>query len=382
MTLPDIVQNEFSARYGAPAAHMIRSPGRVNLIGEHTDYNQGMVLPLAIEQSLYLAVRPRSDRRVAVHSLGLGSAIEFSLDAIPPAGAGWGEYVKGMAWVLREAGFALNGWEGVLSSDIPIGAGLSSSAALELGTALAFRCVTGFDWDPIEMARLGQRVENEWIGVNSGIMDQMIIALAQDGSALMIDCRSLEYEPVRIPDAFRIVVIDSATRRGEAGLADSAYNDRRGECEEAARWFGLESLRDLSFDLLESEGVRMPPVLQRRARHVLTENRRVAAGVAAMRNGDPVRFGEILTEGHASQRDDFETSRREIDALVEASIAHPACFGARLTGGGFGGCVVSLVAEGEEEAFIETVSGAYREAEGLEAEFYVTRATEGVSEVG
>jgi len=372
------VEKDFLRRYSTPHEFLIRSPGRVNLIGEHTDYNDGFVMPLAIEQSLYLAIRPRPDRRIAAHSLDLGATVEFSLDDFSDTRSGWGEYVKGTAWALRESGYALEGWEGVLASEIPIGAGLSSSAALELGTAMAFQTVSGLSWDPVEMARLGQRVENNWVGVNSGIMDQMIIALGQAGSALKIDCRSLDYEPVPLPDGVVIVIIDSATRRGASGLADSAYNDRRGECEAASRWFGLDSLRDLTMERLEAEIRRMPDVLYRRARHVLTENDRVHEGVAAMRRGDPVRLGEVLRAGHLSQRDDFETSLPEIDALVRAANEHPGCFGARLTGGGFGGCAVSLVAAGQVEHFMSKTGEKYGSRTGLAAKFYTTSAMDGV----
>lgn len=378
MTAKDRVLGAFLGEFGEPPVVLVRSPGRVNLIGEHTDYNEGLVMPLAIEQSLYLAVRPRLERRVRARSLDFKESVEFGLEDPAGAGVGWGEYLKGISWALRQSGYHLEGWEGILGSDIPIGAGLSSSAALELGTAMVFRAVSGFEWDPVTMARIGRAVENDWIGVNSGIMDQMIIALGQPGSALRIDCRSLEFEPVRLPDGLRVVVIDSGTRRGESGLVDSAYNDRRAECEAAARWFGLDSLRDLTVDRLKAEGSRMPPVLLRRARHVLTENARVVAGVAAMKRGDPVQLGEILRDGHASQRDDFETSRPEIDALVETANAHSACYGARLTGGGFGGCAVSLVREGEIDSFQAEVAARYRGEVGLEANFYPTRAMEGV----
>ena len=372
------VRSEFKQLFNQAPSILVRSPGRVNLIGEHTDYNDGLVMPLAIEQSLFLAVQSRPDRRVVVHSLDLGSTVDFALDNFSNTGSGWGEYLKGTAWALMEVGYPLEGWEGVLSSEIPIGAGLSSSAALELGTALVFKNVSGFEWDPVAMARLGQRAENEWVGVNSGMMDQLIIALGQPDAALKIDCRSLEYEPVRLPAGLRIVIIDSTTRRGASGLADSAYNDRRRECEQAARWFGLDSLRDLTIELLERDGPRMPGVLFRRARHVLTENRRVEQGVAAMLGDDPVALGETIKQGHASQRDDFETSRPEIDALVEAANRHPACFGARLTGGGFGGCVVSLVREAGVERFVDAVARRYQADTGLKAVFYTTRAMQGV----
>ena len=375
MNLAEFVSGQFSQRFHRPPTHLIRAPGRVNLIGEHTDYNEGLVMPLAIDLSLVMAVGARSDRRIAVHSLDLDSDAEFSLSKLRNTGSGWAEYLKGTSWALQEHGYELAGWEGVLASNIPIGAGLSSSAALEMATIKAFEVVSGFAWEPIALARIAQSAENNWVGVNSGIMDQMIVAVGKRGSAVRIDCRSLEYHPVALPEGVRLVIVDSGTRRG---LVDSAYNERREQCEQAARAFGLRSLRDLDLDRLKTEGQDLPPEIFKRARHVVTENERVEMAVSAMQDNDAERLGVILKEGHASLRDDFAVSRVEIDTLVEIANARPECYGARMTGGGFGGCVVCLVSSGSLDEFAEGVQIRYREMTQLEARVYITSAQDGV----
>ena len=369
----------YRERFGEAPDFVVRSPGRVNLIGEHTDYNDGFVMPLAIEQSLFIAAGPASGRRVLVHSLDReGPPADFSLDQIKNREPGWTAYLIGVAWALADAGIKLEGWRGVVSSEIPIGAGLSSSAAFELGAARAFSEVSGFDWGPVRMAKLGRRVENEWVGVNSGIMDQLIIALALPGAALKIDCRSLEAVPVRIPGDLRVVIIDSATRRGASGLADSAYNERREECEAAARILGVASLREAGLGELEAISGAMPDRVFRRARHVITENARVETAAAAMKSGDLDALGNLLRASHDSMRKDFEITRPEIDTLVDIANAHSECIGARMTGGGFGGCVVALVAARGVPAFIREVRSTYLEAVGLEGAFYETTAAGGV----
>jgi galactokinase len=376
MTLSETVIKEFASRYHHPPTHIIRAPGRVNLIGEHTDYNDGFVMPLAIDQSLLLAISPRDDKRVSVYSFNLGSHIRFDLADFSNTDSGWSEYIKGTSWALIEHGYPLEGWDGLLASDIPLAAGLSSSAALEMATIRAFEVVSNFSWEPIEMARIGQFAENNWVGVNCGIMDQLIVAVGKRGSAIMIDCQTLEYTALPIPEAAKIVIIDSGTRRG---LVESAYNERRKECEAAAQIFGLTSLRDLDAEQFQSRMHNLPANVCRRARHVLTENQRVSEALEAMRANDAIRLGKILHAGHASLRDDFDVSRAEIDALVEIAESHPQCFGARMVGGGFGGSVVSLVAHAAVDDFVKHVKSRYKQRIGLNAIFYVTNAQDGVS---
>ena len=230
----------FRHRWEAEPAVVVRAPGRVNLIGEHTDYNDGFVLPMAIDRAVWIALRPRPDRRVVLHSLNFGDLTDFALGGFEKGGPAWGEYVKGVAWSLSQAGHELSGWEGVLSGDIPIGAGLSSSAAIEVATARAFAEVSHLTWDPAAMARAAQRAENEWVGVPCGIMDQLTSACGREGHALLIDCRTLEVTPVPLPDGASIVILDTGTRRA---LAASAYEERRRQCRQAADFFGLSALR-------------------------------------------------------------------------------------------------------------------------------------------
>jgi galactokinase len=370
------VAREFQARYGEPPALVARAPGRVNLIGEHTDYNDGFVLPMAIDRAVWIALRPRADAQVRVYSLDFGEEQGFDLHHLASHGSGWIEYVQGMAWAIQEKGRDCRGWEGVTAGDVPIGAGLSSSAALELATARAFSAVWGLPWDAREMALLAQTAENQWVGVMCGIMDQMISAAGEAGHALLIDCRSLETRSTPLPSGTAVVILDTATRRG---LVDSAYNDRRANCEAAADALGVEALRDVSVDEFEQRADELEPLIRRRARHVVTENARTLEAADAMARGDAVRMGVLMKESHASLRDDFEVSRRELDVMVELAQAHPACLGARMTGAGFGGCAVALVrAEGAAE-FAATVAAGYQATTGLEPKLYVCSASAGAS---
>ncbi len=266
----DIVQ-QFEQRLGRQPQWVIRAPGRVNLIGEHTDYNDGFVLPLAIDRAVWIAIAPRSDRKVVVHSVDYKETKEFSLDGLKHAKEDWLEYLKGTAWSLADAGHKLTGWEGVLAGDVPLGAGLSSSAALEMATARAFAAVGNLPWDAPAMAKLGQRAENKWVGVNCGIMDQMISATGKANHAVLIDCRSLELTPVPFPPGTAVVVLDTATRRG---LVDSAYNERRSCCEAAAKFFKVKALRDVSVEQFHRLADGMDATARRRALHVITENDR------------------------------------------------------------------------------------------------------------
>ncbi len=370
------VEREFRRRFGPGPAVLVRAPGRVNLIGEHTDYNDGFVLPMAIDRQISIALRRRVDARVVVHALDYGETVEFSLDQIAHAAHGWAEYLKGVACVLRDSAPALIGWEGVVGGDVPRGAGLSSSAALELATLRAFAIVSDLPWRPAEMARLGQRVENEWIGVRSGIMDQTIIALGRKDHALLIDCRSLDVEPAAIPAGVSVVVLDTSTRRG---LVESAYNERRSQCEVAARAFGVAALRDVAAPTFATRSATLDPIARRRARHVIGENGRTLEAAAALRAGDVERVGRLMNAGHASLRDDFEVTNAALDAIVSLAQRQHGCFGARMTGAGFGGCAVALVAADQAAAFVADVERQYREATNLTPSCYVCRAADGVS---
>ncbi len=372
------VRQEFEQRFGTPSAFVVRAPGRVNLIGEHTDYNDGFVLPLAIDRAVWIALRPRADRQVVAHSLDFTGSTVFSLDELRRGNDGWAEYVKGVAWVLQEAGYSLHGWEGVIAGDVPVGAGLSSSAALELAVARAFAAVSELAWDAPTMARLGQRAENEWVGVRCGIMDQMISAAGRAGHALLIDCRSLDTEAVPFPSGTTVVVLDTATRRG---LVDSAYNERRRQCESAARAFGVSALRDVSSARFEAEGGRLDEITHRRVRHVITEIERTLQAADAMRRGDAVEVGRLMNASHVSLRDDFAVSSQELNVMVECGRTHPACLGIRMTGAGFGGCAVALVQSKQAETFTSTVAASYQEATKIAPIVYVCAATDGAAVV-
>ncbi|MBV9109215.1 MAG: galactokinase, partial [Gemmatimonadetes bacterium] len=352
------------------------APGRVNLIGDHTDYSDGFVLPMAIDRAVWIALRPRGDGRVEVHSLDFGETRGFTLADLGTQDGGWIEYVRGVAWALDPASSGLAGWEGVAAGDVPIGASLSSSAAMELATARAFAAVTPLPWDAREMALAGQTAENGWVGVQCGIMDQMISAAGEEGHALLIDCRSLETRAVPLPSGAAVVVLDSATRRG---LVDSAYNDRRRDTAAAAAFFGVPALRDVRIEDFERRADAMDPVMRRRARHVITENARTLAAADALARGDAAAVGRLMDESHASLRDDFEVSRAEVDAIVAAAQAGPGCLGARMTGGGFGGCAVALVENDAVTPFIAEVTEKYLAETGLEARVYVCAAAAGAS---
>ncbi|MEW5827615.1 MAG: galactokinase [Chloroflexota bacterium] len=366
---------DFEKRFGGEPDFLVRAPGRVNLIGEHTDYNDGFVLPVAIDRAVWIALRPRLDRRVAVHSLDFNKKAGFSLYRFR-RGRGWIEYVKGVAYGLQAGGFRLEGWEGVMAGDVPRGAGLSSSAAVEMAAARAFASVSGIAWEPARMARVGQVCENRWVGVKSGIMDQMTSAAAKEGHALFLDCRSLEYEHVPLPDGTAVVVLDTSTRRG---LVGSEYNERRYQCELAARTLGVKALRDVSWDEFKAKNKKLEGPVLKRARHVVTENQRVLESVAAMRSGDVARLGLLLNASHASLRDDFEVSSEALNLIVEAAQAQDGCYGARMTGAGFGGCAVALVDGSKLGEFVPAVETAYRQRSGLEAAVYVCRASAGAT---
>ena len=377
MSLQPHVTTEFEKSFGSAPAAIVRAPGRVNLIGEHTDYNDGFVLPMAIDRAIWIALRPRADRSVLIHSLDFDQTIEFSLDEIKKE-SGWAEYIKGVAWSLQQADYALRGFEGVVAGDVPIAAGLSSSAAWEMAAARAFSVTSNFAWDAPKMALLGQRAENQWVGVNCGIMDQMISAAGQADHALLIDCRSLDTQAVPLPPDTVVVVLDTATRRG---LVDSAYNERRAQCEAAARFFNVKALRDVSVDQFEAKASELDPLTRRRAQHVITENDRTLKAAEAMQRGDAIELGQLMQMSHMSLRDDFEVSSRELNVMVECAEYQPGCYGARMTGAGFGGCAVALVRADAAQQFSADVAAAYEAAAGIAPHVYVCTATNGAEVV-
>jgi galactokinase len=340
----------FGELYGSDPTLVVRAPGRVNLIGEHTDYNGGFVLPMAIDIDLVIAARPRGDQRVRVVSESQEDPADFTLEPLEH-GEGWAEYLKGVASQLDTE--ALVGWDGAIASDLADGAGLSSSAAIEIATARVFAETSGLDWDPTAMAQVAQRGDNEWVGINSGIMDQLICATAREGHARLIDCRDLTGTHVPIPPQAAAVILDTGTRRR---LLDSAYNDRRTACEAAARYLGVEQLRDARPEQVTPE---LPPELYIRARHVVEENARTLAAADAFTAGDLDEVGRLMNASHDSLRDFFEVSSPALDAMAKAAQAAPGCFGARQMGGGFAGSCVALVEAAQLPEFTEATLAGY-----------------------
>jgi galactokinase len=380
MSPQEIVRNTFIEQYGTTPQVIVRAPGRVNLIGEHTDYNDGFVMPMAIEYAVWIALRPRQDRKVIVHALDFDSTIEFDLDNFSKEPTSPAEYIKGMAWALMGADYALNGWEGVMKGDIPIGAGLSSSAALELAVARAFVEVSDFEWNPTKMALLAQKAENDWVGMKCGIMDQMISANGKADHALLIDCRSLETRLAPLPPNTRVVVMDTMTRRE---LVDSLYNERREQCETAARLLGVTALRDITTAQLKANAKKLDPTTLKRATHIVSENERTLEALDAMMLGDAKLLGNLMYKSHMSLRDYFEVTKmphRPIDALdimVQCARKHAGCYGARMTGAGFGGCAVALVDSDAVDDFCQSVASAYAEQTHIVPQIYVCSAVNG-----
>lgn len=372
-TTRDGLTRAFRDRFGADPADWVRAPGRVNLIGEHTDYNDGFVMPMAIDREVRVALRRRRDRIVRLASLDFDTMVSFEVDR-PRARRGWEAYAHGVAWALRQDGFELRGLDAVVTGDVPRGAGLSSSAALELAVARALQVAGRFEWEPERIARACQRAENEWVGVASGIMDQLIGACGKRGHALRIDCRDLSQEAVPLPQGTSVVVLDTGTRRG---LVDSAYNQRRDQCRMAARTLGVAALRDVDEAALQESRARLDPVVWRRARHVVGENARTLQAAEAMRRGDAVELGRLLDASHASLRDDYEVSSAALDAITAAAREHEGCYGARMTGAGFGGCGVALVERSALDGFLSAVAERYLRESGRAAELYVCEAVDG-----
>ena len=342
-------------RWGPPDL-VIRAPGRVNLIGEHTDYNDGFTLPMALPFDTAIAMSDCGDATagtVTVASAGFGEVV-IDPAADPRSVVTWAWHLAGVVGLLAGCGVSAGGWRATIDTDIPIGASLSSSAALEVAAISGLLARAGLQWPPIAIARLGQRVENEVVGLPSGIMDQFISAGAVAGHASLMDCRALTLAPKPLPDGVVVAVMDTGTRRV---LAEATYGDRRTACERAAAELGVVALRDATLDDVATIA---DPIDRRRAHHVVTENRRTLDAVEAMRRGDPAELGRLMNESHASLRDDYEVSGPGLDAIVEIARTAPACLGARMTGGGFAGCAVGLVQTHGAEAFADAVIDRYR----------------------
>ena len=357
----------FERAFQRSPARLAFAPGRVNLIGEHTDYNDGFVLPMAMQEGIAAAFTPNDDDVIRVYASDIGSTREIPLPALsdgPIPINGWFKYAAGMAWAMRTAGLRLRGTTIALASSLPSGAGLSSSAAVELVIARTLAESSGLEWNPRAVARMAQQAEHEFAGVACGIMDQMVVACAHEGRALLIDCRTLDVEDVELPSNARIVVINSGIRRS---LSSSAYNDRRAACERAVAAAqrldpAVRALRDVDDALLTRARSLMDETACKRAWHVVPENQRPRRFASALRAGDLELAGRIMFDSHESLRDLYEVSCAELDILVALSMEQPGCRGARLTGAGFGGCIVALVEAERVGSFTSIVPHRYREA--------------------
>ena len=381
--LAQLASQAFEAAFAYSPSCSVQAPGRVNLIGEHTDYNDGFVLPCAINYGTAIVASPREDAVVRVVAADYHMEIdEFRLDETinPQTDILWPNYVRGVVKHLQEHGLPLRGADLALAGNVPQGAGLSSSASLEVAVAQVFKSLQGFDaLSPTDMALIAQRAENRFVGCNCGIMDQLISARGEAGHALLIDCRSLEAKAVSMPADLAVVIVHSRVRRG---LVDSEYNTRRQQCEEAAKHFGIKALRDLDLATLEARANELSPVVLRRARHVVSENQRTLDAAVALAAGDLRRIGQLMAASHDSMRDDFEITVPAIDQLVQIlqrSIGEEG--GARMTGGGFGGCVVALMPQNKVEAVCAAVEREYRAPTGEAGTIYVCRASAGAGKL-
>jgi galactokinase len=391
MTDPRQLHDDFRHRFGTPS-RLFRAPGRVNLIGEHTDYNGGFVMPAAIQFQTTVAIAPRSDGRLRAFSVNFdeeccvelpGAAVERGRAAVH-----WMDYVRGVAWALQARGVPLAGADLMIAGDVPLGAGLSSSAALEVASGLALGTIAGAAPAGLALAEVCQRAENEYVGMRCGIMDQFAAVHGRAGHALLLDCRSLEHRllPLQGPAAgtnAQLVICNSMVRHS---LAGSEYNLRRAQCEQGVAALqralpAVASLRDLSAATLQAQEQALEPLVFRRCRHVVTENERVLAAAAALAAADLAAFGRLMGESHQSLRDDYEVSCDELDQLVRIARSIDGVYGARMTGGGFGGCTVNLVRSECVGRFRDELRTRYERATGHRAETYVCEAADGAAEI-
>ena len=379
MMTPSVVLEKFKKHFGTEAS-VYRAPGRVNLIGEHTDYNEGFVLPAAIDFFCWVAVGPRNDDKIALYSENFQEGAEAELDDLWSQREGtWADYPLGVAWALEEAGHKPDAASVYILGEVPLGSGLSSSAALEVAVGYALQHTLHRDIDRTVLALTCQRAENEFVGARCGIMDQFVSCHGRAGCALLIDCRSLEYEALRIPPEIRLVVCNTMVKHDHSV---GEYNGRRSQCEEGVRRLaavlpGIQALRDVTCEQLEENRARLTEVVYRRCRHIVSENDRVLRMVERLKSGDTLGISRLMRESHQSLRDDFEVSCPELDLMVEIASAKPGVYGARMTGGGFGGCTINLVEASKAKAFRESVGVEYDSKTGLRPEIHICEPSQG-----
>jgi galactokinase len=380
-----MIEDTFKKVFGAAPEVVVRAPGRVNLIGEHTDYNDGFVLPAAIDRYIAFAGRQRPDRKVRVHSIDFQDSVEFSLDDIQKDAAHpWSNYLRGVSKFLESDGHQLAGADLVFGGNVPREAGLSSSAAVEVAATVFWQRLMGLELDPVYVIKLSRKAENEFVGMPCGIMDQFISALGRQDHALFLDCRDLTYRHVPLRGNVKVVVCNSGVKRA---LAQSEYEVRLKQCRQAVAQMAtaglaVKSLRDVEPPDLESARSALDELLLRRARHVVTENQRVLEAVKALAAGDLERLGVLMNASHESLREDYEVSSKELDVLVELAWKQPGTLGARMTGAGFGGCTVNLVRADAVSRFTSMIRERYFQATGHRPEIYVCEAAEGAAALG
>ncbi|WP_119070940.1 galactokinase [Aggregatilinea lenta] len=376
----DTVAQAFAERFGAAPALWARAPGRVDLMGSHTDYNLGYVMTATVDRDTWIAARPRADRQVRIGSLNVASSAAFSLDMIEhDDDAPWTNYVRGVAVALQEAGYALRGFDGLVHSTVPFSSGLSSSAAIEMAAAVVFAAVSGFDLDPVQMALIGQRAENHFVGVNSGILDQYSSALGQSGSALLLDCRTLTHRAVPLNPSLQMVICDTRAARN---LTGTEYDERRAQCEHGVRLLqraypAIEALRDVSLEQLAAHCDALPEVVARRCRFIIEENRRVLDLARALPVGDRVRLAKLYADSYAGARDLYEIGAPSMAAMMDAMLAAPGVIGARQAGAGFGGCMIALVECEQVVAFSAAVERTYAAGTGIQPRVFPVTASDG-----
>ena len=376
----------FESVFEGGADVVVQAPGRVNLIGEHTDYNAGFVFPAAIDRWVVVAVRSRADSLVRIYSAMHEEVAEFRVDDVLAAQGNWADYPKGVVREFQKLGHSLCGFDAAIVGNVPMGAGLSSSAAVEMAVGKGMVVLNRIEISGPDLALLGQRAENHFVGVNCGIMDQFISANGRADHALFLDCRDLSFELVPLlGDDVQIVICNSGVTRG---LTDSAYNNRRSACENGvsllARAMGadIRALRDVSMEMLDAYGGVLPETVLKRCRHVIAENERTQRAVTLLKDGDLSGFGQLMVASHESLRDDYEVSGDELDLLVEIALNVPGVFGARMTGAGFGGCTVNIVDRDAVSALTDAINERYPRATGLTPEIYVCSAVNGAERVG
>jgi galactokinase len=363
---------------------LFRAPGRVNLIGEHTDYNDGFVMPVAIDFFTQILLFPLDARALEFYSDNFKEKVVLDFDNLPKSRSRhWSDYVVGVALMLIREGHELRGARLMIASDVPIGSGLSSSAALEVATAYALAMTSDLKIERAELAKLCRRAESEFVGARVGIMDQFVSFFGETDKALMLDCRSLEFEHLPVPPSAQLVICNTMVKHD---LASGAYNERRQQCEEGVELLrtvlpNVTALRDVTLQQLEVHRKELPEVIYRRCRHVVTENERVLDAASALKQGDVAKFGQLMNQSHQSLRDDYEVSCAELDLMVGLARKVEGVFGARMTGGGFGGCTVNLVRRERVDEFQNTVAAGYQEATGLTPEIYICKAVKGAEEL-